>query len=431
MHGIVSKLYSLKWSRLTSTNIYIAAMLLCVLLTGILPQQLIGALVLVLAIIVLSMNKGYLVFPIMVFYYEALGIIAGMSVYRYFTLMLLLVLCMKSESIALKKRQVLPLCIFIVYALAVVGPNDLRQGIFAIVDIFCVLFLINNYLKNSENVKRFFEVYVFTALCAYVSGTVLNSALEENATIEGEIVQIARNYATFEDPNYAGFFYTIAIFAILSLKLFNPKVRAIIVVALTAVVVTTLSITGLLVNILLWSIYIIAFRKLNVSTMVCILLVVALLVGLYLYGVQNPEAPVIGNFSVRVWEKLQALEQKDMSVVTTKRSELSRLHLELFWAQPVYKMFIGMNPSSTLRIDTDTFIAAAHNEYVDLLLNVGLIGTFIYLKHHVTRVVQCYKGVRKNDEYSSCLFMVKMVWTLYGLALTLFGDYRFMFFFFL
>ncbi len=415
----------------TLSDICIFVMLACALLTGIVPQTLLSFVALAASALLLTTNKVYLAFPIMIFYYEAFGTIAGMSVYRYYSIIFLASAIISCKGILLKRRQSLVFLVYVLYTIIVAIPINMRRGIFVIVDIVCVLMLINSFLDTEDKLKSFFKTYVYTALCAYVTGNVINATKQIDQFIDGEVVEIVRNYATFEDPNYAGFFYTIAIFSLITLKLFNPKVRAVLVVALYITIFTTLSITAILLNFAFWMIYLLVFRKLKPAAIVAIVLVVVILIGLYSYGLANPDTPVLGSFSYRVWDKLQALERNDMDGVTTNRTGLVEKHLDFFWSQSVFRMFVGMNQASVISTDLDGFKEAAHNEYVDYLLNIGFIGAAIYLGYFVLRLAESYKGLRKQDNYYGCIFMIKVIWALYGFTLTMFGDHRFMLMFLL
>lgn len=410
----------------TLSDICIFVMLACALLTGIVPQTLLSLVVLLASALLFTTNKVHLAFPIMIFYYESFGQLAGMSVYRYYSLIFLVSALVQYKGIFLKKKQALVFLIYVLYAIIVVMPFNVRRGIFVIVDIVCVLVLINNFLNTEENLKSFFKIYVYTAMCAYVTGNIIQSSSGMYTEIGNEVVEIVRNYGTFEDPNYAGFFYTIAVFSLVTLNLFKPKLRAVLAIALTCIILTTLSITALLLNAALWMIYLMAFRKLKPVAIVAILLVAVILIGLYFYGLANPDTPVIGNFSYRIWDKLQALEQNDLNAVTTNRTGIVEKHIEFFWSQPVFRMFVGMNAASPIRTDLDGFTAVGHNEYADFLLNIGFIGTAIYLGWVVLRMFECYKGIKKGDNYYGCIFMIKVIWALYALTLTMFGDHRFM-----
>jgi len=413
--------------RITYTGVFLAVILACGLLTGIAPKTVVAILVLAASVGLFFTGQIHMAFPIMVFYYSAFGNFMGMSVYRYYSLLLLAFVLIKKGSTGLKKWQVAPLLIFVVYVFCVIFPDNLRRGVFVLVDIVCVMLLINGYLKDEDGLKQFFRIYVYAALCAYVTGQVNQASMGGVEVIGGELMEVKRNIATFEDPNYAGLFYSVAVFATMSLRLFRPKLRAIIVIALTVVIITTMSISALLINVILWIVYLFAFRKIKLATFLCGVLILVVLLGLYQYGLQNPDTPVIGVFSYRILDKLQALESNDINAVTTNRTGLTKRHLDYFSNQSLFRMLVGMNAASSLKVDLNGLIAAAHNEYVDLLLNVGILGTLIYLGLFLSRTWQCFMVTRKTqDPYSGCIFMIKMVWALYGLTLTMFGDYRFM-----
>ena len=412
---------------ITLTGICLAVMLLCGLAVGTLPQTLIAFVVIVCSGILFFSKGIWLAFPIMIFYYESFGILFGMSVYRYFTFIFLFYILLTSKNFTLKFSHIVPIVIFAIYSIVIVAPDDIRRAIFVVLDVVCIWLLISCFLNELEHLKSFFRVYVFTALCAFITGTIINSTRVINQVIGGELVEIARNYGTFEDPNYMGLFYSVAVFAIMSLSLFPKVWRIVLVISLTAMMLTTLSITALLVNIVFWLIYLFANKKINIVTFCCFILVLVALLGLYSYGVNNPDTPVIGNFVLRIQDKLDSLSSGDINEVTTNRTELTQRHWDYFWEQPVLKMLFGMNPASVLKTDIGGYKSAAHNEYVDLLLNIGILGTLLYLGVMFTRTAKSFIRVRRDgDAYSNCIFMMKVIWLAYGLTLTMFGDYRFM-----
>ena len=69
----------------------------------------------------------------------------------------------------------------------------------------------------------------------------------------------------------------------------------------------------------------------------------------------------------------------------------------------------------------------AHNEYIDLLLNVGLVGTALMLGFFFTSYLTYIKRYRQDrQDHDLCIVMLKTTWILYAFTLTLFLDYRFM-----
>jgi hypothetical protein len=76
------------------------------------------------------------------------------------------------------------------------------------------------------------------------------------------------------------------------------------------------------------------------------------------------------------------------------------------------------------------FNEAAHNEYIDMLLNIGIIGTGILLMYIAIDIfINIGKAWRKQSEIAMFRVMSKLVWLLYAMTLTVFLDYRFFMFF--
>ena len=245
-------------------------------------------------------------------------------------------------------------------------------------------------------------------------------------------MELIRYTATFEDPNYMGFFFTIAVFSLLTLKLFHPKLRVLLIITLYAMMLSTLSITMIVVNALLWILYLFIAKKLNFKTILVCVIILAILISLYNIGLSAPDTPVLGTLAYRIQEKLTGLFEDDLNSVTTGRTNLTLKHWEYFKEQSLFKMLIGMNGASPLKVEGGVLNDVAHNEYVDLLLNVGILGTAVYLGFFVLRIIKLLSIYRKNkDREALCLFMIKSIWLLYGMTLTMFGDFRFSFFFFL
>lgn len=405
--------------------------LLCALLTGLLPQALLSCIVLACCLLLFGTKQIYLAFPVMLFYYAPLGQLAGMSVYRYFTIIFLLIALAEAKNLKIRKSHILPFFIFAVYCLVVLSPDSIRRAVFACLDVFCVLILIQHYLKKPENLRRFFALFVLVALLAFVTGLITGGTLESWISADGKPIKMIRYLATFEDPNYMGFFFTIAAFALLTLKLFHPKLRAVLIITLYAMMLSTLSITMIVVNAILWPIYIVLTKKLNLKIFIIFLVILAILIGLYFVGVNFPNTPVLGALSLRIQDKLDSLISDNLNEVTTGRTNLTLRHWEYFKSQSFLKMLVGMNASSPLKVSSD-LSSVAHNEFVDLLLNIGILGTFVYLSFFLHRLALSVKEYRKEKNTTSlCIAMFKCIWLLYGMTLTMFGDFRFFFFFFL
>ena len=194
-------LTDLKNGRISLGFVLTAMMLVLVGLTGIVPTSLQSLAILGVMTMMAFTGEVYLVYPIMLFYGYRLGTLAGVTVYRWYTMLFLGITFLRSRSIKLNVKQLLVFGLFGIYCLAAICPWSLRSGIFAVLDMAGILVLITAYLKQPDKLKYFFTVYVLCAFVAYFTGTRLEG-LQYNAVIGGEYVELVRNMSTFEDPNY-------------------------------------------------------------------------------------------------------------------------------------------------------------------------------------------------------------------------------------
>ena len=226
-----------------------------------------------------------------------------------------------------------------------------------------------------------------------------------------------------------GFFFNIAIFSTLILKLFKKTIRLIIVVLLHIIMLASVSMTAILVNIGVWLIFIIISNNIKFKVIFAICVVVVVGLGAYSYGLKNPDAPILGAVSYRVEEKLSSLEADDLNSVTTGRVGLSESNLNYFRSSSMLKQLFGGTTVNMTYVDP-ALLGASHNEYVDLLLNVGFIGTALILLFLLWRLYDIWKKYKesKSDMYMS-LLICKVIWLFYAGTLTVFLDYRFLLFY--
>ena len=171
---------------------FIGVILFCALLNGFIPSSVSAIIVLGSCDMLATTKEMYLVFPIMLFYYERFGNFMGMSGYRYYSLLFLLITLLTVKSLKIKRIQIAPLILYVFYCVVLVFPENIRICIFLIVDILCVTVLINHFLNENEKLKSFFKVYVYTALAAFVTGVYFLATVGGEQYINGELVNIVR-----------------------------------------------------------------------------------------------------------------------------------------------------------------------------------------------------------------------------------------------
>lgn len=415
-----------------NTNyIIMGTMLLIGACCTIVPSQITVIIVMCITSILCLRGNGVLMLPQLLFYYNYFGEIAGI---RTFYICAILIVASDIKSVLRVKKDIslwLVVLVYFLYIVCVVSTLNIKSVIYMGISVITMVYARKKLLSNKELLRMFFMIFGLTAIISYFNGLFSQNIYDTVLVLAGHASSVARTMGTFNDPNYMGLYYSVAVFSMVSLELFDKRVRIIIVCALYVMIATTLSITAILGNILFWSIYLLLTKNINTKTFVIILIVTAICVGLYLYGLEHTNIPFLSDLSARISDKLQNAENMDS--LTTGRSSHAKDHWNYYCKQNLWRMLIGGNCVNSLAIDPAIDTIAAHNEYVDLLLNVGFIGTFVLVLYLGKRLVQTYLDYRynNNDKNALCVFMIKVVYVFYAATLTMFMENRFLLFYFL
>ena len=404
----------------------------CCALSGIVPQMILSLIVVACVTVICCRGDSISVWPIMIFYYSIFGTIFGISVYRIFTILFLVAHCYKAQRPTISYRVLPPLAVYIYYLVLVVFNHSTKTMLFSFIDIICAIFLVYDYLDNEVELNKFFKSYVIVAFLAFLTGVISRNEMTVMQDYGGKLLTISRFTATFEDPNYMGFFYTTAIFAIVALEMYRPIIRAVIVVILYGMILTSMSMTAIIGNVLLWTLFLFIRGNIRPKTVIIVALALFAVIGLYNYGLAHPNVKLIGDMSLRIQDKMKSLFLKDFDSFSTGRTSLSEVHLSIFNDSSLLRQMFGGRAVNSYYIDVGQGANfSAHNEYIDMLLNVGIIG-WIVMYGSVTmsalRKVILFKK-QKNSSFL-CGTMMNLAWLYYVATLTVFLDFRYMFAFF-
>lgn len=411
-------LYSDK--KIDTGQLVIAAIAVLSVLTGLFVQQILSLGIIVCCLVLLFNNKLYLAFPFIIFYNSFYGLLFGVSMLRLYTLLLFFNVVLRLfAQYSIKAKCFIPLFVYAAYLILVMIPQGFSQALFILSEILCCVIVVSDLTSKTGSLEEFFKIYVVVCLCSFLTGMVSGN------TIGGEY-EYTRFNATFEDPNYMGFFFTIAIFALVTLRLFDKKVRYVLIVVLYAMLITSLSVTAIVVNIAVWLFYLVIMKKLKIKNVAIIALVVVCVMALFFYGLEHPNAPVVGDLSARIYSKILSFLSDDMGAVTTGRSDLLKYNFEYYMSCSAPHVLFGGIPVNSHYIQPSLH-GASHNEYVDMLLNVGLIGAILMFGYFFINLYTYAKKYHESkDEKSLFLISAKVIWLCYAAALTMFLDYRFM-----
>ena len=120
---------------------------------------------------------------------------------------------------------------------------------------------ISTFIRH--NITQFFTYYVFATVSSCIYGWFMQALnIKTFINIDNEWVQVSRFVGTFPDPNYFGFFINIAIFVVIILNIFkNKSIKIPILIFLYVSLLSTLSITGFICNVLMLGVYFALSKK--------------------------------------------------------------------------------------------------------------------------------------------------------------------------
>ena len=311
-------------SGINISYIIIGVMLLVGACCTIVPSQITAIIVVGITCLLCLRGNGVLIIPLLLFYYNYFGDIAGI---RTFYICAVLIVAFDIKSVLRVNKDIslwMAVLVYFLYIICVVYSLNIKSMIYMGISVITILYAKKKLLSNEELLRLFFVIFGLTAVVSYFNGLFSQNIYDTVLILAGHASNVARTMGTFNDPNYMGLFYSVAVFSIISLELFDKRVRVILVCALYVMIATTLSMTAIIGNVLFWAIYLLVTKKTNIKTFVTVLIVAAVCVGVYSYGLEHTNIPYLSDLSARISDKLQNAE--NMVSLTTGRS--SHVHLQ-------------------------------------------------------------------------------------------------------
>ncbi len=426
-------------SYLTYPNIMLILACLFCFAVGILPEYS-KLFTICLCLIMISLwfhDEFYVLMAVFIFFLDQLYITSGTPLYRLYSYLLLAKIIIQIGQIRFRPQYFPALLVFILFSLFAVGQFNIRFGFNLVADVLLGFLLVQRLRERKDLFYKLFGMMVFIAVAAgiyaFTSGAV-NELEVGRAYIRSETV--TRYFATFGDPNYAGFFFDICIFAVLILRPFHRwYVRIPLLLVLYYFLLATNSMTAVLCNILCLLIYLILCYRKKALIIILVLLIILPLGLMQVEHIQpNSSFDVVNNLIIRVHEQIRYLDTGLFDKLTSDRTVIWQDYWNYFQNQNLVHKLFGGNVIVTMIIE-DKFPIACHNVYLQGLLTFGFIGAIIvFLIFIIQMIVDFVTSFRKNIQHIDImrlLVIIHVIWIFYGASIDFFLDWRFMFFYFL
>ena len=195
--------------------------------------------------------------------------------------------------------------------------------------------------------------------------------------------------------------------------------------------IATLSITALICNIVGILVYLVLAKKINIATIIIVIVMIPASIFTYHYALQHPITGIT-DAAYKVESKLIDLQGRNLGSLTTNRSDIWEEHFNIYKQQSTVKMLFGGNLVNCYIRDESRFSMVSHQDFLDMLLNLGLVGMLIMLSFYLINTKNTFlRFLKYRREQDILVLLIKFIWLFYALSLTMFPAWMFYIFFFL
>jgi O-antigen ligase len=386
----------------------------------------------ILMIYLFLTDKFYLILPILMFFYNIIELPGGIAIQPLFFGLYMLKVVLFNKIRILDITSNLGILIFTLYSLSVIFIKDFKRAFFIIFSIIVVILFVKHELSSQEKLKKFLKYLVYAAMIASIYG-MINKTGSKNIIgfANNDYIYVSRFLATFNDPNYAGFFFNISIFCILILNIFEKRLKIILLIILYSALIATLSFTGLICNAIGIFIWMLLLKRRYSKDLLIVCTIILSFFMIYNLSLRI-EIPIMSDLSTRVATRSQGWQTKSIESITSSRSLIWAYSWNYFTQQSALRIFCGGNIVNNTFIDSNYFQFVPHQEYITLALNIGIIGLLLI---GFVFIMTSYKAYIKYKITKESIFLVllliKFIWFFYGLSITYFPNWIFYIFLFI
>ena len=284
--------------------------------------------------------------------------------------------------------------------------------------LYTVTFIIaSGYnLKKDEDVELFFKGVAITVFLISLH-TCITGGVEFYELNEYSIEFLRKGIlgVGIGDSNYSTLLLNIGIACALFDRNFKWYMKLGITFFELFAMTVTLSASGL-IGLLLTLMGFVVVKRGSIPSKVwksiLLLLGMVLLFNLYINLPSTMQNETINAYIDRMQDKLFLVRSGDISSFTTNRSSIADQKMDYFMnGQGALKQLFGFNS-----LFADGSNAVPHNTYIDLLLQIGLVGMILTLGHIVTSSIRAWKDKNRNRRD----LLLKLLMLYYFLNLSLY-----------
>ena len=434
----------INWKQyLTYPNVILGlGWIICVAI-GALPsmESLLSLALLGLAVLLIRRDEFYIFLMFFIFFLDQFNLSSGSPAYRIYSYLVLIKFIVEIPKAKFRVPYLPAFLVFFLFCIFGVGSvGGIRLGLHLFADIFIVYAILIRLKADPPMFRKMVFLFGAVAVAAGIYSMLAGNIISYDVGREGvRSEEIVRYCATFGDANYAGFYYNIAIFGLLSLKAPKWYLRLPLVLALHYFLLLTNSMTAFLAYFLCLALFLLLrFPKKAVVIFPVAAVVAIIVVALVMAVPALQQIDFIQNVIIRVSEQFRYLQSGRLDMFTSGRTDIWDYFMDCFRNQDILgKLFGGNVVTSAITGPEFTKYLACHQAYIQGLLTFGVFGAIVvfatvigkFIYKFVTYFTTHIKG--ENADIVRVVLIATMVWLFFGFSIDFFLDWRFMYFFFI
>lgn len=319
------------------------------------------------------------------------------------------------KKIFINRSYLLPLLLYVFYEMKVMPISYSRM--ISDLGFLLAIIIINTEVSNNKDIIKKFLIFI--SFFSFLAGII--PIIQGFEYTKQALGFIRMGSLGMGDPNYSSIVYNLGIFSLLGIKANNnlKLLRIIIILALYYFLISTLSVAGIIINVIGILLYILLVKKISKKFKVLIVgVIVFLLIQILLPYIQN--SVLIDVVIKRFHEKFIQISQGNYYDATTSRSGIAEYYINNFKNQNI--IFILFGSLKPLFYYIDIWKTAAHNTFIDMLYSIGLVGLIAMMVFILSRSNYWYRKYRiENEPVYLNVLLIKIILVLYMTSLSMFS----------
>ncbi len=364
------------------------------------------------------------VFGVIITANDALGtMFMGKMSFQYLLLAFAVIKILQRSTISKKRLVFFLVMLYFLVQLLWVGTLTLKMFINAISYVLAVSSIMIDI--DDETLARFFQAVSITVVVisihAMITGGVeFRETINSSAIYDDEFLRRGILGVGTGNPNHSALLLNIGIIALWFFTSWSLMLKLLCMIPILWSFILTSSISALLaLSLVLMFTLIIkknqGSKKGKRFLVICIILLALILMFMvYSKLPDDMRFKELDGFIERIEEKIGFVEDKEWNSATTNRTNLAIKYLRyIFLQQGIFGLLFGGNSLFVTSVSG----AISHNNYIGLLLQVGLVGTIVFLVASARRFANVWKNPNMPYRKGRLLLKVLCLFAAFGISL--------------